>query len=71
MEKVFVVVGAAILGIVAIVGLSFLLSWPVMWLWNNALVGAVTGVNEVSWLRAWGISILCGILFKSTVSTSK
>jgi hypothetical protein len=42
-----------------------------MWLWNNALVGAVVGVNEVSWLQAWGISVLCGFLVKSNVSTSK
>ena len=71
MDKVFIVVGAAIVGIATIVFLSFLLSWPVMWLWNNALVGAVVGVNEVSWVQAWGISVLSGILFKTTVSTSK
>ena len=71
MDKVFVVVGAAIVGIAAVVFFSFVLSWPVMWLWNNALVGAVTGFNEVSWLQAWGISVLCGLLFKSTVSNSK
>ena len=50
---------------------SLLLSWPVMWLWNNALVGAVTGVNEVSWLQSWGIMLLVGILVKTNVSTSK
>ena len=71
MDKVFIVVGAAIVGIVGIVFLSFLLSWPVMWLWNNALVGAAVGVNQVSWLQAWGISVLFGLLFKSKVSTSK
>ena len=71
MDKVYTVVGAAIVGIVGIVFLSFLLSWPVMWLWNNALIGAVVGVNEVSWVQAWGISVLFGLLFKSNVSTSK
>lgn len=71
MDKVFVVIGAAIVGIAAVVFFSFVLSWPVMWLWNNALVGAVVGVNEVSWLQAWGISVLCGLLFKTTVSNSK
>ena len=68
MDKVFVVIGAAIVGIAGIVFVSFLLSWPVMWLWNNALVGAVVGVNEVSWVQAWGISTLCGILFKSSIT---
>lgn len=71
MEKVIVVVGGVVVAIVGLVFLSFLLSWPVMWLWNNALVGAITGVNEVSWVQAWGISVLCGILFKSTASVSK
>jgi hypothetical protein len=45
--------------------LSFLLSWPDFMLWNGCLVDAVTGVKEVTWLQAWGITILCGFLFKS------
>ena len=71
MDKVFIIIGAAIVGIAGILFLGFLLSWPVMWLWNNTLVGAVVGVNEVSWVQAWGISTLSGILFKTSVSTSK
>ena len=71
MDKVFVIIGGVVIGIVGLMALSFLLSWPVMWLWNNALVGAVVGVNEVSWVQAWGISVLSGILFKTTVSNSK
>lgn len=71
MDNVYVVIGGAIVGIASIVFLSFLLSWPVMWLWNNALIGAVVGVNEVSWVQAWGISTLSGILFKTSVSNSK
>lgn len=60
---------APIVGLITIVLLfSFLLSWPVMMLWNGCLVGAIDGVHEVSWLQAWGISILCGFLFKSDVS---
>lgn len=60
------------LGIIAAgVLLSFVMSWPVMWLWNNCLIGAVDGVHEVSWTQAWGISVLCGILFQSHVSSSK
>jgi len=67
MKKVF----AAVAGLITLViGLSFLLSWPIMWLWNNALVGAVDGVHTVSWLQAWGISVLFSFLFK-THSSSK
>jgi hypothetical protein len=45
---------------------SFLFSLPVMLLWNGCLVDAVSGVAEITWLQGWGISILCGILFKET-----
>ena len=71
MEKVVVVVGAIVLGIASLLLLSFRLSWPVYMLWNGCLVGAVAGVSEVSWLQAWGLTVLCGFLFKSNVSNSK
>jgi hypothetical protein len=64
-------VSAAVGLLVIAAGLSFLLSWPVMQLWNSCLVPAVHGVNEIGWLQAWGISALCSILFKSTISSSK
>lgn len=51
--------------------LSLLLSLPAWWLWNNALVGAVNGINEISWLQAWGISILCNFLFKNSTTNKK
>jgi hypothetical protein len=58
----------AIVGIVAlVVFIGLLLSLPVMLLWNYCLVGAITGVNEIGWLQAWGILVLCGLLFKTTI----
>jgi hypothetical protein len=69
MEKIVVIVGAIVIGIASILLLSFLLSWPVYMLWNGCLVGAVAGVSEVTWLQAWGLTVLCGFLFKSNVST--
>lgn len=56
-----------VIGLVCVV--SFLMSWPVMVLWNECLVGAVTGINQIGWLQAWGISLLCGFLFKTNVNT--
>lgn len=56
-------------GLVAtVVLLSFLLSYPLMLLWNGCLVDAVTIVKPVGWLQMWGISVLVGILFKTSVS---
>lgn len=52
-------------GVALIVLLSFLFSWPVYMLWNGSLVGAVDGIHEIDWTTAWGISLLCGLLFKS------
>ena len=71
MKTISLAVGAIVLGIVGILVLSFLLSWPVYMLWNGCLVGAVAGVSEVTWLQAWGLTVLCGFLFKSNVSTTK
>ena len=70
MEKIAGVIGVVVLGIMGLLALSFLLSWPVYMLWNGCLVSAIAGVSEVSWLQAWGLTILCGFLFKSNVSKS-
>ena len=40
-------------------------------LWNGCLVGAVAGVSKITWLQAWGISILCSFLFKPTITNTK
>ena len=62
MEKIIVV----LMGFATFIFISFLLSWPVMALWNGCLVDAVTGIKEITWLQGWGISILCGILFNKS-----
>lgn len=60
-----------VVGFIALlVAVSFLLSWPVMMLWNGCLVPAVNGVNTVTWLQSWGLLVLCSFLFKSTTSSS-
>jgi len=61
MEKLVVI----LIGLATIVALSFVLSWPVMALWNGCLVDAVTGIKEITWLQGWGLSVLSSILFKS------
>ncbi len=54
--------------------LSAILSLPVMWLWNALLVGpwSVIGVSlmQLTWLKAWGLTILCTLLFKSSPTTT-
>jgi len=70
MEKITIVVGTIIGGIAGLLLLSFLLSWPVYMLWNGCLVDAIVGVSEVTWLQAWGLTVLCGFLFKTSVHKS-
>lgn len=55
--------------ILVMVLISFLLSYPVMLLWNGCLVPAVSTLSQVTWLQALGIMIVCGFLFKSTTVT--
>ena len=65
-------IASAIVGFVGLfILLSFLFSWPVWMLWNGCLVGAVAGVSKITWLQAWGISILCSFLFKPTSVSTK
>lgn len=69
MDKIISSIALVLGSIAALLFVSFLLSWPVFMLWNGCLVDAVTGVKEVTWLQAWGLSTLCGLLFKSTITS--
>ena len=60
---------ALVFAVVLVVVLGLLFSLPVMLLWNGCLVGAISGINDITWLQAWGIMVLFGILFKTSVST--
>jgi len=65
------ILGVTIGAILLVVTLSFLLSWPVMVLWNECLVPAIQGINEVTWLQAWGLSVLAGFLFNKTTTVKE
>lgn len=36
--------------------------WPIMWLWNNCLIGAIDGIHEIGFKQALGIAILVALL---------
>lgn len=60
---------SAIIGIiVTLVFLSFLMSWPVYMLWNGCAIGAIDGLHEITWLQAWGLNLLAGFFFRSTIT---
>lgn len=70
MGKLTIGIAALAAGLGSVLLIGFLLSWPVYMLWNGCLVDAVAGVKEVTWLQAWGITVLCNILFKTSMSKS-
>jgi hypothetical protein len=64
-EKIILGIGFGILG----VGLAFLFGWVVMLLWNW-LMPDIFGLKRVTYWQAWGLLILCTILFKGFGSGS-
>jgi hypothetical protein len=69
MEKLVGLVGLVLGAFGIAVVIAVLLAWLTQWLWNNALVGAVDGINPIGFWQALGINFLCNILFKSTTSS--
>lgn len=62
---------AAAVGFITLIVLySALLSLPVMWLWD-AIMPDIFGLNTITWLQAWCLSLLCGMLFKSHTTVNK
>ena len=71
MDKFTSAVGAFVIVVAGALFVSFLLSWPVMELWNGCLVPAVDGVKQIGWLQAWGLQFLANMLFKVSVTRKK
>jgi hypothetical protein len=63
-EKIALGIGIGILAI----GLAFLFGWIVMLLWN-ALMPEIFGLKPIGYWQAWGLFILCSILFKGMGSS--
>lgn len=57
------------LTVALVVGEAFLLSLPVMWLWN-LVVPDVFGLKTLTWSQALGLTILCGLLLRRSTSAA-
>lgn len=51
--------------LIVAVGLSALYAWPVQLLWNGILP-VVFGIAKITFLQAWGLTVLASLLFKSS-----
>lgn len=71
MDKILSGILMLIVWIITIVILGLLFAIPVMWMWNDCLVSAVTFAKPISLLQAWGINILAGILSNKSRQNSE
>ena len=62
MDELYKALGGFFLAAVILLAVGLLLSWPVMILWNNCLVDAIVGLQDISWAQALGITILVKLL---------
>lgn len=52
------------------IGLSFLFSLPVMWLWNF-LMPKIFGLTTLTWVESWCLMLLTNFLANSSFRYSK
>lgn len=51
--------------------IAIIAALPTMWLWNW-LMPVIFGLSKITFWQAWGINMLCSILFKAkSVNQSK
>ena len=58
-------IGAFLLGIFTMITFGFIISIPVMWLWDW-LMPVLFGLPEITLWQSWGLLVLCGFLFKTS-----
>jgi len=63
MDEIYKALGGFFLAAVILLAAGLILSWPVMILWNNCLVDAIVGLQDISWAQALGITVLARLLF--------
>lgn len=64
----WIVIALIVFGFVG--GLCLLLAWPFMWIWNYAVVSALTVAKPITYWPAFWLSVFIGMCF-SRGSSSK
>lgn len=69
MEKILLI-AIVIVGVIVIYAvLGLLIAFPVMWLWNW-IVPDIFSLHTITYWQAYGLYLLCAILFQSNGSSS-
>jgi len=63
-RRILVIMGMAVLGVIAAASLGLLFGFVVKWLWNWLMPG-IFGLTTITFWQAWGLVMLSHILFKS------
>ena len=64
-------ISAALIGLIIYAAIALIIGLIVMLLWNW-LMPEIFGLGTINYIQGWGISFLCGMLFKGTSNaTSK
>lgn len=66
MSVVLITLGLVVLGLLV----GVLLMLPTMWLWNW-LMPSLFHLPTITIWQAWGLNVLCSLLFKSNIITKK
>ena len=69
MDEILSAIIVVAIVIVVIAVLSILVAFPVKWCWNYVMP-YLFGLPVLNWGRAWCITFLCGVLLKSSSSSS-
>ena len=64
------IVAAFVLAVATLIGISLIMAVPTMLLWDW-LMPELFGLKEITLFQAWGLNFLCGLLFKSHITTKK
>lgn len=69
-EKLATIIDGIVLLCGAVMLGGLLVGFPVKWLWNW-LLPDLFGIKVIGFWQAWGLAVLCGMLFKSSNTKSK
>lgn len=67
MDKLIAAVIVAVTTILVFPVMSALFAVPVWLLWDG-IAPTVFGLREITFMQAWGLTVLCAFLFKSNAS---
>lgn len=59
-----------LIGLLLIFVVALIIAFPVMWVWNWVIPG-VFGLIKINFWQAFGINLLCGLLFRRVGSIRK